>query len=158
MQEKSVLFVCLGNICRSPMAQTIFEKIVEDKGAADKFEIDSAGLGDWHTGNKADPRMRSHAEKRGYTITHRARQVQKNDFNKFDYIVGMDEQNIRELNNLATSDEHRNKILRMRDFLTQFDSDIIPDPYYGDAEDFEYVIDLLEDSCENFYDFISKES
>lgn len=157
MQKKSVLFVCLGNICRSPMAQTIFEKIVEDKGVADKFEIDSAGLGDWHIGDKADPRMRAHANKRGYNITHRARQVQKDDFDKFDYIVGMDEQNIRGLNSLATTDKHRDKILRMRDFLTHHTSDIIPDPYYGVAEDFEHVIDLLEDSCDGFYHYISKE-
>lgn len=156
MSKKSVLFVCLGNICRSPMAQTVFEKIVEDKGMTAKFEVDSAGLGDWHAGNKADSRMRSHAEKRGYTITHRARQVRKDDFDKFDYIVAMDEQNVRGLNTLAKSDKQRGKIIRMRYFLSKYSSDTIPDPYYGGAEDFEHVIDLLEDSCEVLFEDLIK--
>lgn len=157
MSKKRVLFVCLGNICRSPLAQTVFEKIVEKNGVTGNFEVDSAGLGDWHVGNKADSRMRSHAEKRGYNITHRARQVQKDDLEKFDYIVAMDEQNVRGLNALARSDKQRGKIIRMRDFLSKYESNIIPDPYYGGPEDFEHVIDLLEDSCEGFYQFTSKE-
>ena len=80
MSKKSVLFVCLGNICRSPMAQTVFEKIISEKGVDDKFIVDSAGLIDYHEGNKADSRMRAHAEKRGYEITHRSRPVRKSDF------------------------------------------------------------------------------
>lgn len=152
MKKESVLFVCLGNICRSPMAQTIFEKIIEEKGVSGQFVVDSAGLGDWHIGNKADSRMRAHAEKRGYNITHLARQVRKSDFDDFDHIVAMDEQNIRGLKSLANNDKQRGKILRMSDFLRKHDSDIIPDPYYGEAEDFEYVIDLLEDACEVFYE------
>ncbi len=151
MSKKSVLFVCLGNICRSPMAETVFEKLISEKGEKDNFIVDSAGLGDWHAGEKADPRMRAHAEKRGYNITHRARQVKKEDFDKFDYIIGMDNQNIRGLQNLAKTDEHRNKILKMTDFLQHHQTYSVPDPYYGGAEGFEYVIDLLEDACKGFY-------
>ncbi|HHT22291.1 MAG TPA: low molecular weight phosphotyrosine protein phosphatase [Bacteroidales bacterium] len=148
---KSVLFVCLGNICRSPMAQTVFEKIIEEKGMVDKFEVDSAGLHGWHEGDKADPRMKKHAEARGYDITHRSRPIRKEDFDKFDYIVGMDEQNIKGLYQLAKIEEHKAKILRMADFLQKISADFVPDPYYGGAEGFEYVIDLLEDACEGFY-------
>lgn len=83
----SLLFVCLGNICRSPMAQTVFEKIIENQGVEDQFRVDSAGLINYHEGEKADSRMRSHARARGYEITHLSRPVQKKDFEKFDYIV-----------------------------------------------------------------------
>ncbi len=148
---KSVLFVCLGNICRSPMAQTVFEKIIEEKGVVDKFEVDSAGLHGWHEGDKADPRMKKHAEARGYDITHRSRPIRKEDFDKFDYIVGMDDQNMQALYQLARSEEHKAKILRMTDFLQEISADTVPDPYYGGEEGFEYVIDLLEDACEGFY-------
>ncbi len=153
---KSVLFVCLGNICRSPMAKTVFEKVVFDRGEETRFEVDAAGLQGWHEGDKSDPRMRKHAEARGYNITHRARQIRPEDFDKFDYIVGMDEQNIKDLKRLAKTEEHKNKILRMTDFLQDMSADIVPDPYYGGPEGFEYVIDLLEDACEGFYLGIKK--
>ncbi|NLO70402.1 MAG: low molecular weight phosphotyrosine protein phosphatase [Porphyromonadaceae bacterium] len=156
MSKKSVLFVCLGNICRSPMAQTVFEKIISEKGVDDKFIVDSAGLIDYHEGNKADSRMRAHAEKRGYEITHRSRPVRKSDFDKFDYIVAMDNQNIRGLNSIATTDEHRDKILRMTDYLQKQQADYVPDPYYGGPEGFELVIDLLEDACEGLFKEINK--
>ncbi len=157
MSKKSVLFVCLGNICRSPMAQTVFEKILSVRGVEDDFIVDSAGLLDYHEGDKADPRMRSHAEKRGYNITHRSRPVKKDDFEKFDYIIGMDEQNIRNLTHMIANEGQRKKILRMTDFLERHEAQKVPDPYYGGAEGFEYVIDLLEDACEGFYkDIINK--
>lgn len=136
------------------MAQTVFEKIIEERSVADRFKVDSAGLGDWHTSDKADPRMRSHAEKRGYNITHRARQVKKSDFDEFDYIVAMDEQNVKGLYQLAKTDEHKAKVLRMTDFLQELSADYVPDPYYGGPEGFEHVIDLLEDACEGFFQAI----
>lgn len=146
----SVLFVCLGNICRSPMAQTVFEKIVDNQGLNEQFYIDSAGLIDYHEGEKADSRMRTHANLRGYEITHRSRPVRKGDFEKFDYIVGMDEQNIRGLNRLAETDEERAKIYKMTDFLQKMTADSVPDPYYGGDAGFVRVIDLLEDACDGF--------
>ena len=116
----SLLFVCLGNICRSPMAQTVFEKIIENQGVEDQFRVDSAGLINYHEGEKADSRMRSHARARGYEITHLSRPVQKKDFEKFDYIVGMDDQNIRALNYMTSSGEEQAKIIKMTDFLQKF--------------------------------------
>ncbi len=151
MTKKSVLFVCLGNICRSPMALTVFEKIVADNNKSDHYKADAAGLIDYHEGNKADHRTRAHAEKHGYNVTHRSRPVRIEDFDRFDYIVGMDEDNIKGLNGLAKNEEHRAKIFRMADFLQNMESDIIPDPYYGGPEGFELVIDLLEDAVDGFY-------
>ncbi len=151
-----VLFVCLGNICRSPMAETIFRQIVEKNDKTDRFEIDSAGLLDYHKGEKADHRMRSHAQQHGYSITHLSRPVSVEDLEYYDYVIGMDEQNIAGLESLARR-ETIDKIFRMTDFVKKF-SDVkeIPDPYYGGNEGFEQVISLLEDGCQNLFDFFIK--
>lgn len=151
---KSILFVCLGNICRSPMAETVFNKILQDNNHAADFEVDSAGLLDYHEGEKADPRMRAHAEKRGYEITHRSRPVKADDFSRFDYIIGMDEQNIRQLQRMAKTPEHQAKIYKMTDFSRETQAEKVPDPYYGGDAGFEYVIDLLEDTCQGFYNHL----
>lgn len=150
MKQKSVLFVCLGNICRSPMAQTVFEKMIADKGIQDQFIVDSAGLHSYHEGDKADPRMRDHAKRRNYNIAHLSRPVVPEDFDKFDIIVAMDEQNIKGLKSIAQTDEHLAKIHRMADYLNEMEADYIPDPYYGGAKGFEHVIDLLEDAMDGF--------
>ncbi len=156
MSKIRVLFVCLGNICRSPMAEGVFSKIVEDQGKENGFEIDSAGMAGYHAGELADSRMRAHAGKRGYNLTHRSRQVKKEDFDRFDYIIGMDEQNIRGLKQLALTPEHTGKIYRMTDFCKRMTDTEVPDPYYGGDAGFEYVIDLLEDSCHGLYEFLTQ--
>lgn len=148
---KSVLFVCLGNICRSPMAEGIFLKILEREHALDRFVVDSAGLMGYHEGELADSRMRFHASKRGYQLTHRSRPIKKADMDRFDLIVGMDDQNIRGLKQLASNKDQLEKIHRMTDFCTKHDANHVPDPYYGGDQGFEHVIDLLEDACEGFY-------
>ena len=130
------------------MAQTVFESLLIKHGLRESYITDSAGLHDYHEGEKADSRMRMHAERHGYTITHRSRPVIQNDFEKFDLIVGMDNQNIRELRRLSKTDAHRAKIVRMTDFLQQLTADSVPDPYYGGAEGFEQVILLLKDACQ----------
>ena len=156
MHKTKILFVCLGNICRSPMAEGVFLHIVEREGKSHEFEIDSAGTAGYHVGALADSRMRKHAEKRGYKLVSICRQVTKKDFEHFDYIVGMDESNIRNLKAIAETPENISKIYRMTDFCRRMTDHEVPDPYYGGASGFEYVIDLLEDSCEGFYEFLKK--
>lgn len=148
MPQKSILFVCLGNICRSPMAEGVFNKLIFKAGIYKDFKVDSAGLIAHHQGELADSRMRAHAARRDYNLTHRSRQVTDADFDKFDLIIGMDDQNIRGLKNLARTPEHAAKIHRMTDFCVNIEATEVPDPYYGGDRGFEYVIDLLEDGCE----------
>ncbi|MGC3977597.1 MAG: low molecular weight protein-tyrosine-phosphatase [Paludibacteraceae bacterium] len=150
----SILFICLGNICRSPMAETVFNKILEKNDCSSEFKIDSAGLLDYHEGEKADPRMRSHAEKRGYNVTHRSRPITKKDLVEFDYIIGMDDQNIRQLLRLAKTPDIQSKIHKMTLYNRDIKADNVPDPYYGGDKGFEYVIDLLEDACKGLFDYV----
>lgn len=144
MEKKKVLFVCLGNICRSPLAETVFRSYVAKAGLADVIEIDSAGLYHGHAGELADPRMRQHAQRRGYEITHRARRVGYEDFFEYDYIIGMDEQNRQGLKSLAPTKASSEKISLLMDWVEQPLMNYVPDPYYGGAEGFEQVIDLVE--------------
>lgn len=123
--------------------------LVEQAGLEKRIGIDSAGILSYHQGELPDERMRKHAARRGYNLTHRSRPVTPSDFKRFDLIIGMDESNIEELKKRAPSVEDRAKIHRMTDYCTKFtDADYVPDPYYGGAEGFELVLDLLEDSCQ----------
>lgn len=144
----SILFVCLGNICRSSAAETIFADRVHKAGAAAHFTLDSAGLIDCHEGEEADARMRSHAFAHGYRITHRSRPVTREDLQRFDLIVAMDPNNVAGLLKLARTAEEKDKIVEMAAFLTHHNERFIPDPYYGTHQDFEWVIELLEDACD----------
>lgn len=145
--------MCLGNICRSPMAEGVFLKILEREGTQNEFEVDSAGISACHQGELPNSRMRQHASARGYNLTHHSRPVLPVDFDRFDYIIGMDDQNIKGLRKIATTSENIGKIYRMTDFCQRMSNTEVPDPYYGGDAGFEYVIDLLEDSCEGFYKF-----
>lgn len=134
----SMLFVCLGNICRSPAAQAVMEQMAERAGLADQITVDSAGVGDWHVGQLPDARMRRHGARRGYAVDHRARQFVPADFDRFDYVIVMDEGNYRAISAQARDDADRAKIVRMSSYLPadgRYDS--VPDPYYGDGSDFE---------------------
>ena len=147
-----ILFVCLGNICRSPAAQGVFQHVVDKNDCSDRFEIDSAGTGSYHIGDLPDRRMRIHASRRGYDLTHRARQFKVSDFDHFDLIIPMDESNKMNLRSMARSVEDDAKILPMGKFITQFPNyDFVPDPYYEGSEGFELVLDLLENSTENLF-------
>jgi len=137
------------------MAEGVFLRILEREGTSDKFEIDSAGLLDYHQGELADSRMRSHAFVRGYSLIHRSRPVVIADFDRFDWIVCMDDQNIAGLKQLTNKPKHVAKIHLMTHFCNQLKALHIPDPYYSGDKGFEYVIDLLEDACEGLYQEVS---
>lgn len=148
MSKKKVLFVCLGNICRSPSAEAVFTGIVKKEGLSKAFEIDSAGTSGWHIGDPADKRMQGHAILRGYNLTSRGRKFNpETDFDYFDIIIGMDDQNIQALKSMARNNTDHTKIHKMTDFSKNWNYDEVPDPYYGGEEGFELVLDLLEDSC-----------
>ncbi len=146
--KKSILFVCLGNICRSPAAEAIMRRIAHRNGMDEALRIDSAGTYGGHAGDRSDARMRSAAAKRGYELTHRARQIREEDFAEFDMIVVMDDMNYETVNRLAPSREAAEKIFRMREFFRRFPQwTYVPDPYYEGHEGFELVLDMLEDGC-----------
>ena len=151
MDKIRLLFVCLGNICRSPAAHGIMQELVDREGLSGRIFIDSAGIGGWHIGELPDPRMRRHASRRGYNLTHRARPIESDDFDYFDIIVAMDEGNRRNLMQLASSPQQQAKIVMMGDYIVKLRAhyDYVPDPYYEGAEGFELALDLLEDACGN---------
>jgi protein-tyrosine phosphatase len=143
-----LLFVCLGNICRSPAAEGIMATVVEKNGLQDVIEVDSAGTSGWHEGELPDERMRSHGERRGYDFCTPARKFRKSDFDDFDYILVMDKENFANIKALATGQKQTDKIHMMTEFSRQYPQhDHVPDPYYGGALGFELVLDLLEDAC-----------
>ena len=158
-KKYSVLFICLGNICRSPAAQAVMQAMVDERGLTERFYIDSAGIGGWHIGDLPDKRMRVHARPRGYELTHRARKVTASDFDEFDLIVGMDAGNIDDLNSLAATIEQQDKVVMMGDYIRRYPNyDHVPDPYYEGSEGFELVLDLLEDACDNLLDRIIEQN
>ena len=153
-EKYKILFVCLGNICRSPAAEAIMKKKLEDRWplCAD-VQVDSAGIGSWHEGQLPDRRMRSHGARRGYDISSIARQVRPGDFARFDYIFGMDHENMADLRRLARTDAERAKVMCAADFMTRHPQyDTVPDPYYGGDGDFELALDLIEDACDGIID------
>lgn len=140
-----LLFVCLGNICRSPMAEGVMKKLCAERNL--KWDIDSAGLIDYHEGEQPDSRMITAAKRRGYTLSHRSRPVRQSDFDTFDLVIGMDGNNIRRLQSISPSN-CKNKIRIISDFFVDIQGySTVPDPYYGDMSDFDNVITLLEDAC-----------
>lgn len=148
MDTKKILFVCLGNICRSPAAEEITRQLAREMGMENDVQLDSAGLYGGHAGQLPDKRMRVHASRRGYSLTHRSRPVRESDFDEFDMIVAMDDSNYSSLRRLAPTPEDERKVVRMIDYCrmaTRYD--YVPDPYYEGAEGFELVLDLLEDAC-----------
>lgn len=149
-KKVSLLFVCLGNICRSPAAEGITKKIADEKGLSNFLYIDSAGIGDWHVGQFPDARIRKQALIHGYELNSKARQICISDFKLFDYIIVMDNDNYSYLSSIAPNKESEKKIIRMGDYLKSYPKfSSIPDPYYGNSNDFENVIILLEDACKN---------
>lgn len=153
---KRILFVCLGNICRSPTAHGVFAKFVQDVNLTERIYIDSAGTGNWNVGKPPDMRTQKVALQRGYDLSAlRARQIQLDDFENFDLILAMDKQNYRDLYSLAPT-HHRHKVQL---FLDYGESEIkeVPDPYYGESEGFIEVFDLVENAAKSLLDRVIKE-
>jgi len=150
MAEQRLLFVCLGNICRSPAAEGVFLHLIAREGLEDQFVVDSAGTGGWHAGNPADRRMRAAAERRGIHLPSRARQIELADFSAFDRILTMDDDNLRDVQSLARELGGRPGLARiepMTSHCRHYPDREVPDPYYGGEQGFEHVLDLLEDAC-----------
>jgi protein-tyrosine phosphatase len=142
-----ILFVCLGNICRSPTAEGVMRRLVADAGLADAVEVESAGTGDWHVGHAPDSRATSAAAARGIELDGAARQVTPADFEDFDLLVAMDRSNRDTLLALAPDEDARRKVFLLREFSEGNDLDV-PDPYYGGDDGFERVLDIVERSAE----------
>lgn len=142
-----ILFVCAGNICRSPAAEIIFRKLTADAGRDAEFEIDSAGTHGFHQGEPPDQRMAATLERNGYTVTGRARRIQPADLAYFDLIVTMDEDNLSSVRDLDPARRYRDKIRPLVSFCREHESPRVPDPYYGGQRGFDRVIELLEDGC-----------
>ncbi len=157
MKTYSVLFVCTGNICRSPTADGVLRQKVIASGLADCVTVDSAGTTDYHVGEPPDDRAQAHALRRGVDIsTLRARQVQPADFDRFDLIVAMDDSHLNALRRQCTPAQ-AHKLRRFTAFCTQHTSHDVPDPYYGGAQGFEHVLDLVEDGCDGLLASIQKQ-
>jgi protein-tyrosine phosphatase len=155
----NVLFVCLGNICRSPMAEGVFQSLVATGSMDAIIQADSAGTSGFHTGELPDPRMMATASQHGITLTHRARKLTTEDFGKFDYILSMDSANLEIILALqkkaSASPANSAKILMMRSFDPEAEDDLdVPDPYYGGADGFEEVFAMLKRSNEQFLEFL----
>jgi protein-tyrosine phosphatase len=142
-----VLFVCMGNICRSPAGEIIFRQLVADAGRSDAIEIDSAGTLGYHQGDPPDARMAATLRAHGYSVTGRARQIRAADLADFDLIVTMDEDNLDAVRTLDRTGQFRAKIRPLVGFCQTHDAPRVPDPYYGGQQGFERVIELLEDGC-----------
>lgn len=142
-----VLMVCTGNICRSPTAHGVLEKMVTDAGLQDQVQVDSAGTHSYHVGEAPDGRSQIHAKRRGYDLSHqRARQLQPQDFEDFDLILVMDSANEVAARKIAAP-ERLKRMRRLTDFCSQFPDTQVPDPYYDGEKGFEHVLDLVEDAC-----------
>jgi protein-tyrosine phosphatase len=153
-----LLFVCLGNICRSPTAEGVMRALVEQEGLAGSVEVESAGTGTWHVGSPPDARATEAARARGVALEGRARQVREQDFVDFDLLLAMDRENLSELQRLAGSDGERAKVRLLREFDPASAGDLdVPDPYYAAAGGFDEVFELVHTACEGLLEEIRAE-
>lgn len=155
---KKILFICLGNICRSAAANGIMEHFVAQAGLQYKITVDSAGTYGGHAGELPDSRMRAAAANRGYSLTHRSRKVREDDFYDFDMLIVMDDSNYENVSRLAPERKYLNKVYRFVEFSRNHPQwSYVPDPYYEGREGFELVLDLLEDGCQTLLEELKSE-
>lgn len=158
MNKIAILFVCLGNICRSPVAEGVFRKKIEDAGYTDNLTIDSAGTAAWHVGKSPDDRMTSAAHSRGYDLSPlRARQVTEKDFENYDFLVAMDDENYDGLMDIRP-EAPRGKIVMFLDYAKDISEKEVPDPYFGGDEGFHHVIDLVENAADGLIESLKLKS
>ena len=149
-------FVCMGNICRSPTAEAVMRHLVAERGWTERFAIESAGTGDWHVGEAADPRATAAGRERGYRLDQCARHFTAGSFARFDYVLAADRDNLRHLERIAPDAAARAKIHLLRDFdPSSPKGSEVPDPYYGGAEGFEHVLDVCEAACRGLLSHLS---
>ncbi|MBO3698286.1 low molecular weight protein-tyrosine-phosphatase [Roseivirga sp. E12] len=151
MSKVKVLFVCLGNICRSPLAEGIFRQRVEERGLSDRYEIDSCGTAAYHIGKQPDSRSMANAKKNGVLYNHSARQFEVDDFHNFDVILPMDDSNYEDVISLKPRDS-RARVVKMRDYDNLGNGSDVPDPYYGGEKGFQEVFDILDRSVNSLID------
>lgn len=151
MQKTKVLFVCLGNICRSPLAEAIFKHKLKERGLEGQVEADSCGTSNYHLGDSPDPRTIANAKKNGVLIEHCGRQLSVDDLEDFDYILAMDNSNFTNIHRILENENHKPKIQMMRDYDPQGKGDV-PDPYYGGEKGFQEVFEILDRTMEGFLD------
>lgn len=150
--KTKILFVCLGNICRSPLAEGIFNEIIYKNNTSHLFDIDSAGTSGLHRGQLPDPRTLKNAKSNGLTLTHKARQFRSSDFMEFDYLIAMDDSNLRDILEKKPEGESNAKLIKMRSFDMEDINADVPDPWYGGDRGFEEVYQILKRSCLHFYE------
>ncbi|MDO8776164.1 MAG: low molecular weight protein-tyrosine-phosphatase [Burkholderiaceae bacterium] len=156
MRTYSILFVCMGNICRSPTAHGVLQHKVNQHGLSNQVRVDSAGTHNYHPGSPPDKRSQAHALKRGYDLSDlRARQISDSDFEKHDLILAMDWDNLA-LVQAECPTEHQGKVRRLTEFCLKHESPVVPDPYYGEKGGFEHVLDLVEDACEGLVQHVKR--
>ena len=154
MPSVKILFVCLGNICRSPLAEAIFVDKIARKNLTDQFEVDSCGTSNYHIGDQPDARSIATAHKNGIKISHHCRQLTSDDLETFDYILAMDEGNYENILRLSRNKKHAEKVFLMREFDVLGKGEEVPDPYFGGEREFQEVYDILNRSTENFLSFV----
>lgn len=157
MERTKILFVCLGNICRSPLAEAIFKHKIKEKGLEHRVEVNSCGTANYHVGDTPDPRTIKNALKNGVSIDHLGKQLSEQDIGYYDFILAMDKSNHTNIFRLTNANRHAHKIKLMRSFDPEPDGEEVPDPYYGNESDFQNVFDILSHSIDSFIDYLERE-